>query len=240
MMRQHPASRRWLALPAVGLLLVTASCGFFSGAGAEKSEQRTIEGVTAVRLLTSGDLAITVGENDSLTVTAGANQLTGLTSQVIDGTLILDNKAASIAASHISYALTVPPLASLELSGSGSANGVGVLTGDAQVVASGSGAVSLGGLDLTSVVVDLSGSGNVQLSGVSTTARVTVSGSGEYAGSDLATQQTEIDVSGSGNAKVNVTISLTATVTGSGHVTYTGNPAQVHQDSSGSGDIVPG
>jgi hypothetical protein len=69
---------------------------------------------------------------------------------------------------------------------------------------------------------------------------VTVSGSGEYAGSDLATQQTEVEVSGSGNAKVNVTDSLTATVTGSGNVTYTGNPAQVQQDSSGSGDIVPG
>src|SRR6478672_8904389 len=200
MTRQLSTQRRWLALPAVGLLLLTSSCGFFRDAGAQTTQQRTIEGVTAVRLLTSGDLSITVGESDSLTVTAGANQLTGLTSQVIDGTLILDNKAATIADSHISYALTVPPLASLELSGSGSANGVGVLTGDAQVVASGSGAVSLGGLDLTSVVVDLSGSGNVQLSGASNSARVT----------------------------------------GSGNVTYTGNPAQVQQDSSGSGDIIPG
>ena len=240
MTHNHTSSRRWLALPAVGLLLVTTSCGFFRDAGAQTSEQRPIEGVTAVRLLTSGDLSITVGESDSLTVTAGANQLTGLTSQVIDGTLILDNKAATIADSHISYALTVPPLTSLELSGSGSANGVGVLTGDAQVAASGSGAVSLSGLDLTSIVVDLSGSGNVQLAGASTGQQVTITGSGEYSGSDLASQHAEVDVSGSGNAAVNVTDHLTASVSGSGNITYTGNPAQVDRDSSGSGDIVPG
>ena len=49
-----------------------------------------------------------------------------------------------------------------------------------------------------------------------------------------------MEVSGSGNAAVNVTDHLTASVTGSGNITYTGNPAQVDQDSSGSGDIVPG
>jgi hypothetical protein len=240
MTRQLSTQRRWLALPAVGLLLLTSSCGFFRDAGAQTTQQRTIEGVTAVRLLTSGDLSITVGESDSLTVTAGANQLTGLTSQVIDGTLILDNKAATIADSHISYALTVPPLASLELSGSGSANGVGVLTGEAQVSATGSGNISLSGLDLTSIVVDLSGSGNVQLAGTAPSQHVTVSGSGEYAGSGLTSQQAQVEVTGSGDAQVNVTDALTATVSGSGNITYTGNPAKVDRNSSGSGDITAG
>jgi len=240
MTRPRTTQRAWLTLPAVGLLLMATSCGFFSGAGEQTTEQRTIDDVTAVRLLTSGDLSITVGEAQSLTVTAGANQLTGLTSQVIEGTLILDNKAGSIANSQISYALTVPPMASLELSGSGNVNGVGVLTGDAQVVASGSGAVSVSGLELSSVVVDLSGSGNVQLAGTATGQRLTVSGSGDFIGSDLATRQTEVEVSGSGNAQVNATDRLTAQVSGSGTITYTGNPAQVDKDSSGSGDIVAG
>jgi hypothetical protein len=240
MTRQLSTQRRWLALPAVGLLVLTASCGFFRDAGAQTTQQRTIDGVTAVRLLTSGDLSITVGETDSLTVTAGSNQLTGLTSQVIDGTLILDNKAATITDSHISYALTVLPLASLELSGSGNANGVGVLTGDAQVSATGSGEVSLSGLNLSSIVVDLAGSGNVQLAGTATSQHVTVSGSGEYAAAGLATQQAQVQVTGSGNAQVNVTGTLTATASGSGNITYTGNPAQVDRNSSGSGDITAG
>ena len=232
--------RQWLAIPAVGLLLLATSCGFFGDAGPQTSEQRTIRGVTAVRLLTSGNLTITTGETESLTVTAGAKQLVGLTSQVIDGTLILDNKASTPGGGEISYALTVPPLGSLELSCSGSAQGAGVLTGDAQISASGSGAANLTDLDLSNLVVDLSGSGNIELSGRALTQRVTVSGSGGYTGSALASEQADVEVSGSGSATVDVTGRLSATVSGSGDITYTGNPSQIDRDSSGSGDIIPG
>ena len=232
--------RQWLTIGAIGvLLLTTPGCSLFRSAGEQTSQQREIQGVTAVRLLTSGNLAITTGGTESLTVTAGANQLTGLTSQVIDGVLILDNKD-SIGTDDFSYALTVGPLDRLELSGSGSANGIGTLRGDSTVLASGSGSVELSGLDLSSVVVDLSGSGGVTLGGSANTQRVTLSGSGGYDGSSLVTTQTDVSVDGSGSARVQVTGRLSATVNGSGDITYTGNPQQVAKQSSGSGDIGPG
>jgi Putative auto-transporter adhesin, head GIN domain len=232
--------RQWLALPAAALLLMSTSCGFFRDAGAQTTEQRSVQGVTAVELLTSGDLVISVGSVESLTVTAGANQLVGLTSQVIDGTLILDNKANTPSGGEIRYALTVPPLNGLELRGSGSAEGVGVLTGDSQLRISGSGAATLTGLDLETVTVDLSGSGNVELAGRASAQHVTVSGSGNYNGSGLVTHQADVTVSGSGNASVDVTGQLTASVSGSGDIGYTGNPANIDRSSSGSGAIVPG
>ena len=232
--------RQWLAAPAVGLLLITGSCGFFRDAGAPTTQDRPIEGVTAVRLLTSGDLTITVGQAEKLSVTAGANQQVGLTTQVIDGTLILDNKSSDAMNGDISYALTVPPLRSVDLSGSGTVTGAGVLTGDATVTVSGSGAAGLTGLELSGVVVDLSGSGNVELAGRAGAQQVTVSGSGNYQAADLTTQQTDIAVSGSGDAAVNASQRLTASVTGSGTITYTGNPAQIDRQSTGSGGIVPG
>ncbi|MET0865672.1 MAG: head GIN domain-containing protein [Nakamurella sp.] len=232
--------RDLLTVPAVGILLLAASCGFFRDAGAQTTEDRPIAGVTAVRLLTSGDLAITVGQTQTLTVTAGANQQVGLTSQVIDGTLILDNKANNANGSGISYALTVPPLTNLDISGSGSATGVGILTGDAQLRASGSGGAAVTGVNLSSVVVDLTGSGDVQLAGEAATSKVTVTGSGNYNGSALVTDHTEVDVDGSGDASVNVTGRLAATVSGSGGVTYSGNPAEISKDVSGSGEVVPG
>ncbi|MEP6561544.1 MAG: DUF2807 domain-containing protein, partial [Nakamurella sp.] len=115
--------RRLLAVPAAGILLLAGSCGFFRDAGAPTTQDRPIQGVTAVRLLTSGNLTITAGQTETLSVTAGANQQVGLTTQVIDGTLILDNKANNANGGGISYALTVPPLGSLDISGSGSATG---------------------------------------------------------------------------------------------------------------------
>jgi hypothetical protein len=233
-------NRKLLAVPTAGILLLASSCGFFRDAGAQTTQDRPIEGVTAVRLLTSGDLTITVGQPQKLSVTAGSNQQVGLTSQVIDGTLILDNKANNPNGSGISYALTVPALTSLDISGSGSATGVGILTGDAQLRDSGSGGAMVTGVTVSSVVVDLSGSGDVELGGKAGTAKVTVSGSGDYTGSALVTDQTEVDVDGSGSASVNATQRLTATVSGSGDVTYVGNPAQIAKDVSGSGDVVPG
>jgi len=233
-------NRQLLAIPAVALMLLAASCGFFKDAGPKTTQDRTIQGATAVQLLTSGDLTVTVGQQEALSVTAGANQLVGLTSQVIDGTLILDNKSTDTYTGDISYALTVPPLVGVQLSGSGSVTGVGVLTGDAQVTGSGSGAATLTGLALSSVVVDLSGSGDVQLAGQARTSRVTLTGSGRYDGSALVTEQTDIDTSGSGEASVNVTARLGATASGSGTITYTGNPLDVTKQSSGSGGIAPG
>jgi len=239
-MKQHRGTSRRLALPAIGLLLVASGCGFFQDAGPQTTQERSIEGVTAVRLLTSGELTITTGRTQTLTVTAGANQLVGLTSQVLDGALILDNKAQSVSGDTISYALTVPPLDSLELSGSGSAQGDGVLQGDADLTVSGSGSANLTGVTLTSVVVNLSGSGNVQLGGRAMTQRVTISGSGNYDGSALSTEQADVEVNGSGSARVDVTGRLSATVAGSGDITYSGNPSQVDRASSGSGEIIPG
>ena len=232
--------RHLLAIPAAALVLLASSCSFFSVSGDQTTQDRTIQGVTAVRLLTSGDLTITIGSTEALTVTAGANQMVGLTSQVIDGTLILDRKSNSADSGEISYALTVPPVTSVELSGSGSASGVGVLTGDAQVAVSGSGSATLTGLSLSSIVVDLTGSGNVQLSGTAQTSRIILDGSGDYDGSALVTAESDIATSGSGDATVNATDRLGATSSGSGSITYSGNPASVETDSSGSGDITAG
>lgn len=232
--------RQLLAIPAAGLILLSTSCGFFADAGPQKSEDRVIQGVSAVRLLTSGDLHITVGQAEALTVTAGANQLVGLTTQVIDGTLILDRKSSSVDTGEISYALTVPAMSSVELEGSGNIDGIGVITGDSQVNASGSGSTTLTAVDLKNVVVNLAGSGDVQLTGNAESSHVTVTGSGQYNGSQLATVDTDIDSSGSGDATVNVSGRLGATVSGSGSISYTGNPTSVDRDASGSGDITAG
>ena len=234
-MKRHPA-----AAVAAALLVLVTSCGSSRTAGAQTTEQRPIAGVTAVRVLTSGDLTITAGSTQTLSVTAGANQLVGLTSQVIDGTLVLDIKTNNYPDGEVRYALTVPSLRSVELSGSGNATGVGVLTGNATVTVTGSGTATLTALNLPAVVVDLTGSGDVELAGKAGTQRVTATGSGNYRGAGLVTKDTTVQSAGSGAVSVNVSGTLTAAVAGSGDVTYTGHPAQIEKSSTGSGTIAPG
>lgn len=232
--------RAMIVAAGSAVLLLAAGCGQAREAGPATTSQRAVSGFSAVQLETSGDLTINVGEGESLTIDAGANVIDGLTSDVVDGTLVLGGRSGSWFGGSIRYTLTVTSLERIELDGSGSITGTGALTGDGTVAVSGSGSTTLSGLRLTGLTADLSGSGDLTLTGSATTASVTISGSGDFDGSGLATEQATVDVSGSGQARVDVSGTLAATVSGSGDVIYTGNPASVQRERSGSGDIVAG
>ena len=92
------------------LLLATAGCGQARDAGPATTAHRTVSGVHAVQLETSGDLTINVGEGESLTIDAGANVIDGLTSDVVDGTLVLGGRSGSWFGGSIRYTLTVTEL----------------------------------------------------------------------------------------------------------------------------------
>ena len=243
MTRTPVPSRRPITLvlvPALVGLLALAGCGALADAGPQTTAQRTIDDVAAVDLQTSGDLTVTIGETPGLTITAGANQLDYLTSEVDGGTLMLDSKANMPGGGSISYDLVVPSLTSLDVSGSGSATGDGVLRGEATVTLSGSGGVTLTGLQVPSVAVGLSGSGKVTLGGSADTQQIDISGSGDCNAKDLGAGDTGIEVTGSGNANVTVTGRLTVSISGSGNVTYFGSPTQVEKSVSGSGSVNQG
>jgi hypothetical protein len=224
---------------AAVLLVVLTACGLGLDPGPQTTQQRTVAGVHAVVLQTSGDLTIERGASESLTIDAGTNIIDRLTSEVVDGTLVLDAEG-SFNSGSIRYTLTVLDLDRVELAGSGNVTGAGVLSGDATLTLSGSGDVTVTDLRLTSLTADLSGSGTARVTGSGSSSTLVVSGSGDFEGTDLATERTQVDVSGSGQARVNVSEELTATVTGSGDVIYTGDPASVQRARTGSGDIVAG
>lgn len=232
--------RLWVAAAGSAVLLVAAGCGQVRDAGPTTTAQRPVSGIQAVQLETSGDLTINVGAGESLTIDAGANVIDGLTSDVVDGTLVLGGKADAWFGGSIRYTLTVTSLDRIELAGSGSVTGAGVPTGKGTLAVSGSGSATLSGLQLADLTADISGSGGITLTGAATTAAITIGGSGDFDGSGLATEQATVEISGSGQARVDVSGTLAATVSGSGDVVYTGNPTSVQRNRTGSGDIVAG
>jgi hypothetical protein len=226
-------------LPVLALLLAVTGCGLLREPGPVRDERRTLEAVTSVELRTSGDLTISAGEPAVLTITAGANQLPELTSEVRDGRLVLDANS-SMPNGTFSYALVVPQLDGVTVAGSGSARGDAVAAGQFTAEVSGSGSLALTNVDATSVTARLDGSGNLQMSGTADTQTVELSGSGSYDGANLTTGDANVTVSGSGDANVNVTDRLTAEISGSGSIDYTGSPDAVDRSISGSGDINGG
>jgi len=227
-------------LAAAVAALSMAGCALGSGPGSVTTEQRPVEGVRAVRLETSGDLSLASGSAGKLTVTAGRDVLSRLTSTVKDGTLVLGSKPDTSSSGDIRYSLTLPRLEGLAVTGSGGTRGAVVADGAFTVEASGSGGIDLTGLTVSDLVVRMSGSGDVRLSGQAATQRVSIGGSGGYDGRDLTSRQADVVINGSGDARVNTSQRLSADITGNGDVTYTGTPANVQSHISGSGSIHPG
>jgi Putative auto-transporter adhesin, head GIN domain len=102
---------------------------------------------------------------------------------------------------------------------------------------SGSGKVVLAGTIAERADVSVSGSGKVIASGSAREIRTTISGSGEVQAADLEVEKCDVRISGSGDVEINVKQALDATISGSGSVSYRGNPSQVNSHSSGSGKV---
>ena len=102
---------------------------------------------------------------------------------------------------------------------------------------SGSGKVAFSGAIAERADVNVSGSGKILANGTAREIKTTISGSGEVLAADLEVEKCEVRISGSGDVEINVKKELDANISGSGSVTYKGNPSQVNSHSSGSGKV---
>lgn len=84
---------------------------------------------------------------------------------------------------------------------------------------------------------DLTGSGKLQASGSAQSVKAWISGSGRVSAADLEAERCDVRISGSGNVQINVQRELNANISGSGSVSYRGNPSHVNSNSSGSGKV---
>jgi hypothetical protein len=190
------------------------------GSGVPTTETRSVTAFDGVELSGSNDVVIHVGETRSVRVSGDDNLVGRVTTEVLQGTLVVGTTPGSFTTQvPMRVEIGVPSLSALTLSGSGN--------------------VTIEGVAQPSFTVTLSGSGMVKASGAADDLAVTVSGSGEALLGDLVAKAVRAVVSGSGLIAVTATESLDAAVPGSGAIEYGGNPSSVTKDVSGSGAITP-
>ncbi len=102
---------------------------------------------------------------------------------------------------------------------------------------SGSGRVSASLTIKEGASIDISGSGKFEGSGTANEIKTNISGSGKVYASNLEVDKCDIRISGSGDVEINVKSELDANISGSGSVSYKGNPSHVRGNSSGSGKV---
>lgn len=144
----------------------------------------------------------------------------------------------------------------LSVSGSGSLVIDADVSGDVEASLSGSGRLEYKGkcraydssvsgsgkMDLNLAISEkaefgVSGSGKVRASGSAQEVKATISGSGQVLAGNLVVDRCDVRISGSGDVEINVNKELDANISGSGTVTYKGNPSHVNSHASGSGKV---
>jgi len=255
--------RVFLFFPLIVLTLVSLACqvaipNIATGSGAVDTGTRNVSGFDAVSLENMGNVYITVGNTEKLTIEAEDNLLPLLTSEVVNGTLKLDvvNGRNINPTKPIVYNLTVKDLKSITLAGSGNIYSTHLEADKMTVVLAGSGNINLDEVTSTdfnatiagsgdinvdeitteSVDATINGSGNIRIAGEAPRQNLDVFGSGSYLAGDLQTETMDINIAGSGNVTVWVMEYLSASVNGSGNINYYGRPTIDHAD-NGSGTL---
>ena len=235
-----------LGLALSMVVIVNAQWGRrVKGNGNVVTIERSVGEYDAVALAGWFDVELVDGKEGQLTLKGESNLLERIKTEVKDGKLIIKReKGVELRPSNwgrgVLITVPVEDINAVSLSGSGDIVGKTLLKSDdfsARIAGSGDIDISV---EANQVEASLSGSGDINLSGKTTDLDIQVSGSGDVKAYELEAEFVKASVSGSADIKVTANQSIDARVSGSGDISYRGNPAKIRSKSSGSGDISKG
>lgn len=116
---------------------------------------------------------------------------------------------------------------SLCINGSGDIKGKGFKCKKMAISINGSGDVALQQIESKECIASIAGSGDINLSGKASNAEYKIAGSGDIEAVNLKSDNVSAKTVGSGSIRCYAGKSLTARVTGSGDISYRGNPQEI-------------
>ena len=230
---------------------------------AQSTETRNLTGFTQVSFGVPGNLNIHIGSEFKVILEGDKDFLAEIITDVSNGRLTIrtkERRKPMFNNKKVVVNITMPAISGLSVSGSGTAEIFDsfkteslslVVSGSGQLIlndvssenlscsVTGSGDIIISGASGKDLRCSVTGSGNITLksSGSFSTADISITGSGKYIGESFKIETAKIRVTGSGNCNCHVTKSLEANVTGSGKITYVGNPTKIDTRTTGSGKI---
>jgi Putative auto-transporter adhesin, head GIN domain len=214
-------------LVAAGIVLVARSerdtspsgpGNVVEGSGTAVTEIRKVAPFMSVDLAGANNVSISIGTEQSVSVQADDNLINLVTTEVRAGELVIENHGNFRTESPMSVEVTLPQLNAVTMSGSGT--------------------LTVQGVGAERLTVRLPGSGVIRVSGATVRLTAELVGSGELRLNNLIAAQATAVVSGSGLIRLSASEALNATVSGTGTISYKGNPSQVTKSVTGSGAII--
>jgi hypothetical protein len=206
--------------------------------GPYQTQQESVAGFSRVSIETFGEVLISQGNTETLTIEAPRDYLRYITAEVTDGTLYIKTRRGFVGGpvQRVTYTLTVKDLNDISFSGAGSIKVMSLNTSTLNVNLSGAGSIEVDNLKTDSLTVNLSSAGSIVIAGNAKTQDINLSGLGSYESGDLRSDDVKVNLSGAGSAVVWAESKLDVNVSGLGSVTYFGNPI-VTQNISGLGSV---
>jgi hypothetical protein len=203
------------------------------------SSVREVKNFDRLDLTIRGELVLTQGDKESLTIEASASDLAQITTVVRGATLqIAQVNPGPGPRGPVTYRLVMKTIAGLSTSSSGNIQANSIEADSLRIAISSSGSVTIGRLAAKELDVGISSSGSCTLGGIVDRQRVQLSSSGEYRAEDLASRTAAVGISSSGSATIRASESLEARISSSGSVRYRGNPPKVTSSTSSSGRMI--
>ena len=211
------------------------------------SETRKIENVSRVVLREYGQLFISQGDRESLSLEGQDDVLSMVRSDVRNGELLLDIEGgwwdrtwraitSTVEGKPLKYHLTLKKLDGLFVSGAARVRSKGFRFENFQMIMKGAGEIVMTDIEAVNLDIEMPGAGLINLSGSAENQKVWIKGAGSYDCPRLKTDNAEVKLHGVGRARVWAVKSLDARVDGVGHIEYYGEP-DVRRSVSGLGKI---
>ncbi len=199
------------------------------------TEKREVDNFNQISLRGYGELFITQGEQESLTVQADEDELPYIKTDVVDGELRINfiadwiEKISSFFykgfnSQRIRFDLTVRELTNLDIIGAARVKVSGMESENFAVKLGGAAEITIDSLKTKQLKAELPGAGLLKIAGKTLDQSVIVSGAGAYEAPHLESQSATVQLTGFGKATVWVVEDLEATLIGLGSIEYYGDP----------------
>ena len=227
-------------MPIVMFILITlllTSCSVLTNTGVKVitpsdkviNENRNVSGFSSIQFSTLGKVNIIMGDTESLNISGPDNLVPEIITTVNNGTLVIRQKenltVTSLGSTNmLTFTIVAKELTSLTLSGVGDVQVEALTTPKMDITMSGAGKLTQNQLTTENLNINISGLGGIDISGQATQATINISGAGGVNAQDLQIKTANVTISGLGSATLWITDQLTGDISGSGGVSYYGNP----------------
>lgn len=233
-----------LSISMVAIVLFLTNCeaqkyNKVRGDGNVINETREVGNFEKIGVSGSFDIDLVKGKEGLIEIKVEKNLLPYLVTDVENGKLKIRWKKGTNIQTNRSVHLIVHfnEVNDIASSGSSDIKSSDVIKSDnLEVAVSGSGNIDLQ-LDVETLNARVSGSGDLNFKGRAVSFKAAMSGSGDIEAFALETSSANLKISGSADITISVKDELYARVSGSGDITYKGNPKIEDIKVSGSGEV---